>query len=445
MSILCGVDFSEASSSAARVAAALATLGGTPLHLVHAAEGGRGEGEFSSALTALFEQRIARKARSLRERGVRVEATVQTGVPDEVLLDAARRVSARLIVIGARGHRRGDLPLGGHADRVAQTARVPVLVVRDAKPFEVWARGTRPLRILLGVDFSAETIVATRLVAELTQLGPCEVTATYLYWPPAEWARLGLSGIREIGEADPEVTRALDRDFEFCRHALREAKHFELRTKPHLGSVGERLARIADEEKMDLIVVGSKPRATLRRVWEGSVSHTVLELAHTSAACVPSDQDEAPLRATGTENCILVATDFSDIGNEAVRLAFSEPKSGLKVHLVHVTQRNSINMLEPKDIFADSPNADALTARLLALIPEHRARGQVTTEVHVLNSDDKSVAICQAAERLGATSIYMGTHGRTGLSQALLGSVAAGVLAHTERRVVLIRPARPRS
>ena len=47
--------------------------------------------------------------------------------------------------------------------------------------------------------------------------------------------------------------------------------------------------------------------------------------------------------------------------------------------------------------------------------------------------------ITTVAEKLGADVIVMGTHGRTGLVRALLGSVAAKVVRHSKVPVVTIR------
>jgi nucleotide-binding universal stress UspA family protein len=50
-----------------------------------------------------------------------------------------------------------------------------------------------------------------------------------------------------------------------------------------------------------------------------------------------------------------------------------------------------------------------------------------------------AMAICQAAERLDVDIICLGTHGRTGLPRAALGSIAEAVLNHTRRPVLLAR------
>ena len=51
--------------------------------------------------------------------------------------------------------------------------------------------------------------------------------------------------------------------------------------------------------------------------------------------------------------------------------------------------------------------------------------------------------IVQAADRYGASMIVMGTHGRSGLARALLGSVAMGVMHHARVPVVFVPPGSP--
>src|SRR6266536_520409 len=53
---------------------------------------------------------------------------------------------------------------------------------------------------------------------------------------------------------------------------------------------------------------------------------------------------------------------------------------------------------------------------------------------------DPAEQIVAEAERYHADFIVMATHGRTGLSRAVLGSVADGVLTHSHVPVVLVRP-----
>lgn len=63
----------------------------------------------------------------------------------------------------------------------------------------------------------------------------------------------------------------------------------------------------------------------------------------------------------------------------------------------------------------------------------------VPFEVHVEWADDVTGAIAALAEAKGVDLIVMGTHGRSGISGALLGSVAQSVLRRTSVPVMLVR------
>lgn len=79
--------------------------------------------------------------------------------------------------------------------------------------------------------------------------------------------------------------------------------------------------------------------------------------------------------------------------------------------------------------------------RLAALAESSRRRGiEVTT---VATTGDVADAILTAAVDLGADAIVLGTHGRTGLSHLLLGSVAERVVRHAAVPVVTVRSPAP--
>jgi nucleotide-binding universal stress UspA family protein len=441
MTIVCGTDFSEPAGRAVQAAAALAARMNEPLHLVHSLELHAGmqldEPRISAAAWAKRQlQNIAELARS---RGPRVEVHLEEGSPDESLQEVAKRVSARLIVVAALGHRHaGKWQLGSHAERLAQHSHVPVLVVRDAELFAAWTRAERPLRILVGVDLSLSSESALHWIAQLRQYGPCEVIATHLYWPPEQFHRLGLTGVRSYVEPDPEVHKTLMRDFgERMQSVLAPVR---LRLEPHLGGLGERLISLAAQEQADLIVVGSHDRDLADRIVHGSVSRDVLHGAQLSVVCVPRIASELEPRL----DSVLVATDFSPIGNAAIRLAQRVVATSGTVHVVHVIDVEGSDVIERHDIFAgpDEPLSSAEAAarqQLLGLIPKYGSEAAPATRVHVLRSNNAAEAICQAAERLDAALLCLGTHGRTGMSKTLLGSVAASVLAQTKRHVLLAR------
>jgi nucleotide-binding universal stress UspA family protein len=436
MAIVCGTDFSDDSARAEAAAGHLAAALGQTLHLVHAVDVGAGDrfDEPRGALVAWAGRHLVRAAERLRGLGIQVETHVEAGPPDDVLAEKADKVDARLLVVAALSHRRprGD-ELGSHTDRIARRGDVPVLVVRDASPFEAWAAGRRPLRIFLGVDFTVSSEGAIDLVAELRGARPCEVVAAHIYWPPGEYRRLGLRGARSFVAPDPEVTAAVERDLRarldqrLAAPAQAASAEVPLRIEPNLGRVADALVGMALEERADLVVVGAHRRSALARLWEGSVSRTVMHDGRLSVACVPAPR-EALARAAPAMRVVLAATDLSPLGDASAGLAYAVVQPGGTVHLLHV---------RPGEEGGDPAEA---RHHLLGLVPADAAIRGVTTEIHVALHKQPADAICQAAERLGADAVCLGTHGRTGLSRALLGSVAEKVVAATRRSVMLARP-----
>ncbi len=432
MPIICGVDFSEMSGHALKVAGLLAHKTHAHVHLVHATPVGSSKGP--ELIESWHEHRLEGRARQLRELGLTVLVHVREGAPDEVLQDVARERGAELIVTAATS-RHGRRALGDNADRIARGAQVPVLTVRDAAPFREWLEEERPLRITFGLDHSPSCESASELVRALRVYGPCEVTAIHLYVPPTEFERLGLGGLRSYVSTEPEVAKAFERQYERLLSHL-GAGYVERRFEPSIGKVGERLSLLSAEMGADLIVVGS--RASGPAFWDASVSRDVLHSATTAVICVPEASASKHVAVPKRFASIVAATDFSEAGNAALELAYSVGQAGSTVHLVHVVD-GPYSLDEPTDVFVSHAQYAEEWQRLGELAPSARPHESPHTTLHVLRSNDPAKAICQAAERLNADLICLGTHGRSGLARALLGSVAESVLRRARPPVLLTR------
>jgi nucleotide-binding universal stress UspA family protein len=449
MPIVCGTDLSEMAAHAATVAATLAVASGKPLHLIHALDLWPEEvrEQPGHPLVLWGESRLAREAARLRLLGAEVRVELKPGAAEDILRAMARDVGASLIVVGALGHR-GETPrkLGSRADRTAQHSSVPVLAVRDAAPFLTWLKEKRPLRVVLGVDASSSAEHAARWLDTLSRLGPCDIVLAHLYWPPETFHRLGLGGLRSFVEPDSEIVSTLEHQLGQRFDRLLHGKSHSYRIEPHLGRVGDGLALLAAEAHADLLVVGCHDQSALARLWEGSVSRQALRAASMAVACVPE-----PARATSKQETprlrhVLAATDFSELGNDAVPLAYSTVAPGGTVHLIHVLEAKR-GRLDPYDLFTPLPDptlseaANAAGARLRELVPGDASAKNTSTQVHVVEAADPATAICQAAERLDADLLCLGTQGSGGVARAVLGSVAKAVVDGT-RRPVLLAPAK---
>lgn len=140
---------------------------------------------------------------------------------------------------------------------------------------------------------------------------------------------------------------------------------------------------------------------------------------------------------------ILVPTDLSDFGNLALRYAqlFAE-RLGSRLTLLHAAELSFTDYFDqPMGEYLESiPEAKQAAVNALS---EH-ARQHLPRSLHVQTMvvDDRPArAIATTADDIDADLIIMGTHGRTGLRRALLGSVTERVLRETSRPVLTVAPA----
>ena len=429
--IICGTDLSENAGRAAVVAAALANRLDAPLLLVHA-----------SILPALAptEDQIRSGAQFQLDDPDRLAVEVVEGEADEVLLDLAEKRQARLLVVSSAGERAsGRWVLGSVAERVAENASVPTLVVRDAAPFVAWADGGRALKVFVGVDFSASSDAALRWVADLQEIGPVELVAGYVDWPPQEGARLGVVSPMGTSGNPPEMQQLLERDLRAKINGVMGSNSAGITVRGSWARAETELVDMAMDAQADLIVVGTHQWHGLGRLRHGSVSRGLLHLAPMSVACVPTPPT-MPMAGPRIRAClrILVAVDLNEAHGFAAPYGYSIVNPGGTVRLFHNivphTARQLLDGVEP------SPHLAASEVLLRRLAPDPREAPDITTEVEITQSRGTAQAICAAAERFGADIICIGSHTRPGFNAKVLGSISLSVLQNSQRPVLIVWP-----
>lgn len=289
MTIVCGTDLSESAASATRVAAIIAQRLGAPLRLVHAVDVPTADPKRGAQDTRELEKRLQEASERLRtELAIDVEPLLRTGPPDDTLVELARDLGARLVVVAALGPRRQHRwLLGSVAERVAQSSSVPVLIVRDGSSIERWARGEGPLRVMVAVEHTPESRAALRWAEGLRAIGPCQLHVTQIVWPAETRRPIGVSSPMPLDHLPPELEQSLRDDLRRWAGASQDSSDTLFVVKPGWGRVDGHLAQLASESRMDLLVVGTHHRAAIARLWQGSVSRNVLHGASMNVACVP--------------------------------------------------------------------------------------------------------------------------------------------------------------
>lgn len=447
--ILCGTDFSHEARHAVRAAGAIARRIDEPLMLVHAVEIPRLGASGEKSLMASRRKELRQEAEEIRKSGAQVEESALAGRPDEVLVSLARAKRPRLLVVSSIGRRGAERwLLGSVSERTAERALTPTLVVRDARPLVAWAGGERPLKVFVCFNFTVTSEAALRWVKELQAIGPCDVVLGYVDWPAEQRTRLGGGGPLLPDDNPRDIQAVLERDVQVKADELLGKIPFRIRVDAYWGRPDARLAEMAKEEDADLVVVGSHQYQGFERLWHTSVSRGLLHQAAMSVALVPLAADkEREAGIAPPVRRVLVTTDFSELGNAAIPHAYSILRGGGTVHLVHVIAQ--LPEL-PGGRFARESSARSNTpearhvrecaAQLRALIPAEAGLRGIITQIEVVRGRDVAETIYQSAERLGADVICLGTHGRSGLLKALIGSVAQKVMALSRRPLFVVRP-----
>lgn len=142
---------------------------------------------------------------------------------------------------------------------------------------------------------------------------------------------------------------------------------------------------------------------------------------------------------------VLVATDFSETSDDALRMAGLVAQAyDASVVVLHVFDptpavppvvwkpRGSEESIATEMEIAVREAMTGKTAQLLAGVPD--------LEITVRRDASAWRGIIAVAEEFDVDQIIVGSHGRGGLSRALLGSVAEQVVRHASCPVLVVRP-----
>lgn len=143
---------------------------------------------------------------------------------------------------------------------------------------------------------------------------------------------------------------------------------------------------------------------------------------------------------------ILVATDFSDASNSAVAYAFELARAlNAGLYLMHVVPASDVDvMMALRHHLESQISSEALIEayyedaekQIDAIVTQHHGHDLIQERLIVTGKvADEIVSWAQAKQ---VQIIIVGTHGRSGLEHALIGSVAERVLRQAQTAVLVI-------
>lgn len=442
MKIICGTDFSVHANEAALAAATLAARLEETLTLVHVLDPSRYSNPSKDLMDHLRDNRQKKLdplVERIKRRAARVEAHVVEGIPATKLTELATATDARLLVVSANGQ---IAPtkwfVGSMADQAVQGSTIPVMVMRDPRGLKEWAYDKRPLRVLVGYDYSASAEAALRWAASLRQIAPCEITVVYVASAAKERTRLGIAPPMSPIYYPSGIKQFLARELKQKCDSVFGEDGAKVRVLADWGRPDSHLIEVAGDDRTDLLVVGTSQRRGLARL--GSISRAVLHYAHLNVACVPAAEVERSAPVEHPQfNRVLVPIDFTDSAEQAIPLAYASVRSGGEVRLVHVVAPTQPNEIPTARNGSGPAESQEFSARLEALIPKAATNRGITTQREVVEHREPAAAICAAADRFDADLICMGSRGRSHFKEAFFGSVSQEVMAQSDRAVLVLR------
>lgn len=138
---------------------------------------------------------------------------------------------------------------------------------------------------------------------------------------------------------------------------------------------------------------------------------------------------------------ILLTTDFSPASEEAVGKAGELARAtGARLTVLHVHRHAPAapEAVIPAEKYVTSADLDAAVLQNLEHLRSTMLQGVESVSVVSLENVSAPLAICDYAEQHGVDLIVIGTHGRTGMSRLLIGSVAERVVRHAGCPVLVV-------
>jgi universal stress protein A len=136
---------------------------------------------------------------------------------------------------------------------------------------------------------------------------------------------------------------------------------------------------------------------------------------------------------------ILMATDFSDGGDEALNEAIVWAKqTGVELEIVHVLEVGLEKF--PFGLITHGSDMGALIAYIERELVERCERATkvgVACQTKMLEGT-AAHEIVERARHIDAGLVVVGTHGRTGLAHVLLGGVAERIVRGSSRPVLIV-------
>ena len=289
-------------------------------------------------------------------------------------------------------------------------------------------------RVLFPTDFSFHAQRLAACLDELKPLGTEEVILLHVVepGPPVAMATLHVALVVQRKEEGEALLAELSERV--------RALGYRVRTRVEIGDPTREIVRVAEEEKVDLITIGTHGHSFVEGAVLGSVTHEVLRLSPTPVLVMKLKLIEDLRSSECSWLCqhiferILLPTDFSDSAKEAFgvvkRLRSAGAQEAILLHVQDTRTFSPHHQHPPGDDQADLQRLAEMGRELEFL--GYRVKVLLRKGVPLEEID-------RVARDEDVSLIALGSKGRNALEDALLGSVSEDVVSRHARPVLVVR------
>lgn len=301
-------------------------------------------------------------------------------------------------------------------------------------------------RIVLCVDSSEASRCAAAFARRLAGTGT-ELTIAAVALDPHSFApHAALSGL-DFGVAHKELLEDAARAIDEARSVISDTAA-AVRTRvidlaKEKGDVAHALAREAQGDRADLMILGIRQHHGLVSWFDPSVTDRLSRLAPCAMIVVPAGYETT--RDAGVRR-VLIAVDGSPTSLAAVDIGAMLASSDTQIRVVYVVDRAirhggfaRMTLLEDAFVKEGELAIAAAAGQLQSLSNVTHAQASAELISTDISDDDVSSALLRDAERWNADLIVMGTHGRRGGARSYFGSVPNRVASLVKIPLMLVR------
>ncbi|WP_272023979.1 universal stress protein [Olleya namhaensis] len=274
-------------------------------------------------------------------------------------------------------------------------------------------------KIIVPVDFSdhsnyaleSAAILAKKYDAEILALHMLEISETILTKDEAD---LQSEAVFFLKLAEKRFNEFLEQDYLKGVNVTPIVKHFK---------VFSEVNDVAKEHGADLIVMGSHGSSGLKEIFIGSNTEKVVRHAEIPVIVVKTKP------TTLSFDNVVFASDFSESTvTPYINATKLFKKLGSNLHLIYINT--------PGDNFNSTSETEKIVANFL-----QKADGNLDklSEVKYVSDYTVEKGVLNYANVSGADAIAVATHGRTGFTHFLSGSISEDIANHASLPVITFR------